>query len=101
MIESKTTFSYGLCGEKLKPLTAEEVKEVSTVEGMRRRIQRYAHDDSLTRHVFDSAYYRGLSGEDTMTMLAYHALLDREQFRELVLEQLVLNPMPPKIVQAK
>lgn len=71
---------------KLKPETAEEVKEVETVEGMRKRIMDYARDDSMTNYVLQHAHHRGLSGDDTMTILAYQALLERESFREMVLE---------------
>lgn len=79
---------------KLEPQTAEEVKEAETPEGMRRRLVEYARDDSLTHHVFCVRYARGLSGEDTMTLLAYHALLERERFREHLLEFYNTQPAP-------
>ena len=77
---------------KLKPETAEETKAVETIEGMRQRIREYARDDNLVYHVLRTAEMRGLSGDDTMTMLAYHALLERERFRDLVMEDVLSRP---------
>ena len=78
----------------INPVSAEEVK---TIEGMRKRIQEYARYDSMTRAVMDTAYHRGLSGEDTMTMLAYHALCSREKLFDAALERSYLD-MPPLII---
>lgn len=85
-------------GRKLKPETAKEVAEEMTVEGMRKRILEYSRDDAMVRSILDSARFRGLSGDDAMTMLAYHALLERERFRDMCLEQTMLNPMQPLII---
>lgn len=71
---------------KLQPNTAEEVKEVETIEGKRARLNRFAYESPLVKAVFDSARYRGLSGDDTMTWLAYEALLRVEQLESLLLD---------------
>ncbi len=77
----------GLWGDwKLAPQTAEERKEVETVQGMRKRINEMSRHDPLVRSVMDASYYQGLSGEDTMTTLAYHALLRYERIRDLQLD---------------
>ncbi len=88
-----------LGGEKLKPANDVERKEAETVEGMRKRIRKYARDDALVHSILETGRWNGLSGDDTMTMLAYYALLEREQFRDMVLEQTMLNPMPPLFIK--
>lgn len=40
----------------------------------------------------------GLSGEDTMTVLAYHALVGYEKLHDLVMEQISLTVNPPFII---
>lgn len=83
---------------RLKPETAAEVEEVKTVEGMRKRIYEYARADALTKTMLEHGRWNGLSGDDMMTALAYHALIEREKYRDMVLEQTMLQPMPPMIV---
>ena len=68
---------------------------------MRARITQYAYrGDSLSKAVLESARYRGLSGDDTMTWLAFEALKRAEYFEEIVLEQTMLRPQPPIIISA-
>ena len=85
---------------KLKPHTAEEVTDCATPDGMRRRLQEYAYrgGEPMVKAIFDAARCRGLSGEDTMTWLAFEALQGLERYKDLVLEQYMLNPIPPPIV---
>jgi hypothetical protein len=49
---------------------------------------------ALARNVIYSAESMGYSGEDTMTMLAYHALLALEQSNDRLLEMANLSPTP-------
>lgn len=79
---------------KLEPQTDEEKKECETVEGMRRRLQLYGRENPMVKVVFDAAYYRGLSGEDTMTWLAFEALRRIEQLERLLLNDAMLRPPP-------
>ncbi len=79
---------------KLEPQTEEETKECETIEGMRKRLNRYSRVNPTTRAVFDAAYYRGLSGDDTMTWLAFEALRRLERLENLMLEQAMLSPHP-------
>jgi len=79
---------------KLTPITAKEVSEVETIQGKRKRINDFSHYDPLVRAVFNSAYAQGLSGEDTMTLLAYAALIEYERMREIALEAASINPRP-------
>lgn len=81
----------------INPKTAEEINEASTIEGMRKRIQQYAYNDALTKVSLDGAYHRGLSGEDTMTLLAYNALCWREKQMDAELDRLAIDPKPPLI----
>lgn len=84
---------------KLKPHTAEEVNDCATPDGMRRRLQEYAHrgGEPIVKAIFDAARFRGLSGEDTMTWLAFEALQGMARYKAMVLEQAMLNPNPPFI----
>lgn len=81
----------------INPTTAEEVKDAETPEGMRRRILRYSREDPMVRTILDMARYHGLSGEDTMTILAFNALRDRERFMDQMLDEAMRKPMPPII----
>jgi hypothetical protein len=47
--------------------------------------------------VLRTAEHAGYSGEDTMTMLAYHAILQLEQMQDLLTEQVSLTPSPPMV----
>lgn len=82
---------------KLKPVTVAEVSDTATPEGMRRRLNQYSRSNPMVRAIFDSAHYRGLSGEDKMTWLAYEALLAKEKYEDLLLEHTMLFPSQPVI----
>ncbi len=45
----------------------------------------------IVRTCMDQGRYTGLSGEDTMTMIAYHLMLRHDQLYEKVLQSAVLN----------
>lgn len=47
---------------------------------------------SLTRAILYTAERNGLSGEDAMTVLAYHALVEWEKLFDKALSDLVLSP---------
>ena len=49
---------------------------------------------TLARRVFDMAEYTGLSGEDAMTILAYHALIAYEGLYDKVLHDVSISPTP-------
>lgn len=80
--------------EPLKPVTAEELREAETPNGIRKRLQRYARGNSLTHAVFNAAYAQGLSGEDTMTVLAYNALLRLEALEQRLLNDAMMTAQP-------
>ncbi len=87
-------------GMRLRPSAAEETKECQTPNGIRKRLQEFSRENPLVRHVFDASRYHGFSGEDTMTVLAYEALVRLEQYemaalRELMIRQTsIVIPMP-------
>lgn len=74
---------------KLKPETAPEVTECADPRGMRKRLQEYAYRGSepIVKAIFDAARYQGLSGEDTMTWLAFEALKGLEQYKGMLLDK--------------
>ena len=78
----------------INPETAAEVTECQTIEGMRRRIHKYARHDAMTRSILDMARYRGLSGDDTMTMLAFEALRRLEHMERLILDHKLTHIQP-------
>lgn len=85
-------------GRPLKPETAEDTKAVETVAGMRKRLREYARDEHLVHRIFIMCEQQGLSGEDTMTTLAYYALLDRESLREKYMDYINTHPNVEPIV---
>lgn len=46
----------------------------------------------LARHCRDAAQHQGLSGEDAMTLLAYHALLSLEKANKSLLDYALCTP---------
>ena len=84
----------------LKPETAEEVTECADPRGMRKRLLEYSYrgGEPMVKVILDSSRYRGLSGEDTMTWLAFEALRQLEHLKGLVLNDAMLRPSTPMIV---
>jgi hypothetical protein len=55
----------------------------------------YSATAALARHCLRSAEARGFSGEDAMTLLAYHAILQLEKAYGMLLENAALaSPSP-------
>ena len=84
---------------KLRPETAEEIEDCTTPDGMRRRLFKYGFSNPLVRNVVDSSRMRGLSGEDTMTWLAFEALKRAERLQEITLETVNSNVRAPLIIK--
>ena len=82
---------------KLKPETADEITECADANGIRRRLRHYAYSGSepMVKAVLDMALYRGLSGEDTMTWLAFEALQRLEHCKGLILDRVATDPLSP------
>ena len=82
---------------KLKPHTAAEVTDCATPDGMRRRLREYSYrgGEPIVKAIMKAAAVRGLSGEDTMTWLAFAALQGLEHYKELILERTMREPFPP------
>mgnify|MGYP000031477267 CR=1 FL=1 len=55
--------------------------------------ERISIAQSLVRRCRDMAQSSGLSGEDAMTLLAYHALLGYEKTMDLLLEEARTRPI--------
>jgi hypothetical protein len=53
----------------------------------------------LVRHVMDAGQHQGWSGEDIMTALAYHALLQLDEAQGRILERVRLDPGPFLVVK--
>ena len=86
---------------KLRPETAEEIEDCTTPDGMRRRLFKYGFSNPLVRNVVDSSRMRGLSGEDTMTWLAFEALKRNETLEEITLETFNTTVRAPLIIKAR
>ena len=84
---------------KLKPETAAEITECADPRGMRRRLTEYSYRGGvyMVKAIFDAARHRGLSGEDTMTWLAFEALQGLERLKGMVIEDAMLRPASPII----
>lgn len=85
---------------KLRPETAAEVNECATPNGMRRRLRHYSYSGSepLVKAIFDAAAAKGLSGEDTMTWLAFEALKGLEYCKGRILERAMMEPISPLLL---
>jgi hypothetical protein len=69
-------------------------------EVARGRIDHRLHTSIIVRTCLDQGYYLGYSGEDTMTVLAYHLMLENERLMELVLSD-VATRISPLVVKAE
>ena len=77
-----------------KPLKS-QTAEIQTANGIRRRLLEASRNNSLIRAVFDMAQREGLSGEDTYALLAYHALVAKEEMEQQAIDALNSRPNPP------
>lgn len=48
----------------------------------------------LVRNIMHAAWAEGWNGEDMMTALAYHALLQASEYQKLLLDQAMLSTAP-------
>jgi hypothetical protein len=64
--------------KRIKAVTSEEIEQISSIAGMRKRIFEARNFDPIVNQVFKAAQLAGLSGEETFAMLAYHALVAHE-----------------------
>lgn len=83
---------------KLKAETAEELEQIRTPNGIRQRLLEASRYDPLVRRVFDLAVREGLSGEDIYTLLAYHAIVQKQELEQLILDDLNTRVMPALII---
>jgi len=74
-----------------EPETAAGVIEAGTIDGMRAAIRRGSYDSALIRASLMAAEHRGLSGEDTYVMLAYHALIALEKASSQVSKLMMMS----------
>jgi hypothetical protein len=81
----------------VKNSIVEQVMAAETPEQMRSELFRLRHYDALVRSVMDAADYSGMSSEDKYTMLAYHAMKDRNRFQTMLIDDLSISVKPPFI----
>ena len=79
----------------------EQLKEVKTPEEMRAELFRLSHYDALVRQTLDFANYSGMSAEDKYTVLAYHAMSQRNQLQQMMLKYTMLDTKPAPIVMKR
>jgi hypothetical protein len=82
--------------DKITVGIAKPEKEPTDVREMRKAIDSAARYSAIVRRAQDTAYYMGLSGEDTHTMLAYYALRELETYFQLNMK--FLNTSTPELI---
>jgi hypothetical protein len=75
--------------EPFRPLA-----EAFKPEDMRAAIERARMESAIVRQALDSCRCRGMSAEDTYTVLAYHALQALAATQRVLHEHLVTQPLP-------
>lgn len=60
--------------------------EPTTPDEMRAALNKLRYDDPLVHAAFTAADYAGMSGEDRYTVLAYHAVTQKQKLLEQLLE---------------
>ena len=86
-------------GFNIQPKTAEDIQDSSTIQGIKDRIRRYALHDNLTMNVLRIADIHELSWEETVTLLAFQALCQRESLLDVQLDYILTNPNPMFILK--
>jgi hypothetical protein len=90
----------------IKPLTdPREIRKLLTnaayrgdrIDGKRGRFEGMNTPSLMARNVMQMAECNGYSGEDAMTVLAYHALLYYEDALDRLINDLNLRPSPPLV----
>ena len=72
-----------------------------TPQEARREIHRMAYRDALARAVLDLGAIEGWSAEDTYSVLAFHALLERARYADQMLAMLAAMPSAPFSMSAE
>lgn len=72
----------------------EQVKAAKTPDEMRAELERLSHYDPLVRNVFDMARYRGMSGEDKYTVLAFESMRIVQTMKQHMLHDVRLTATP-------
>lgn len=85
---------------KLEVRTAEELEEIQTATGVRKRLALASRNMPLITQVLRMAEYQGLSGEDTYVYLAYHALVSLEKSQQAYIDYVNRTPSAPMIIGA-
>lgn len=79
----------------------EQVKDATTPAEMRAEIYRLRHYKPMVSMVIDMADYNGLSAEYRFTILAYHALKEKQDTRAQLLQQIQMTQNPPVFLSPK
>ena len=67
--------------------TIKEAEEISTPEGMRRRIELYRMYCPLVQKCYDISMVCGSNELDRMTLIAFHALAENQRLKDLVIKR--------------
>jgi len=85
----------------IKAETAEEIEQVQTVVGLRKRIFEFSRHDPLVRRVMDLAMLNGLDTEEMFARLAYAALVAKDAAEDQLLEHAQISAASPFVVGAR
>jgi hypothetical protein len=75
----------------LKPTTAEEVRLSETPEGMRTLLSKHRLEDPMVYALYQMAAARHLGILDTMTVVAYHAVIRYEEMLNRMINRMIDN----------
>ena len=85
--------------KRIKAQTAEEIEQIQTPAGIRKRLFEAQYYDPIVHSVLRLAQMQDLSGEDTFALLAYHALVAKEEGQLREIERLNMTLTPSIIVR--
>lgn len=85
---------------RIKAETAEEIEQVQTLAGLRKRIFEFSRHDPLVRRVMDVAMLNGLNTEEMFARLAYGALIAKDAAEDQLLEHAQISAASPLVVGA-
>jgi hypothetical protein len=85
----------------IKAETAEEIEQIQTIAGLRRRIFEMRQHDPLVRRVLDISMVEGLNTEETFARLSYFALVAKDEADDRLLEYMQTSGPTPFVVSAR
>ena len=75
-----------------------KLEDATTPNEMREALLRISNENAQVRSILDHCRYNGLSGEDTYVILAYNLLKENIPYKEIAMQEAMLDVKPIMLV---